>query len=102
MLLVLHHFADVACQPSWLIENKRHHWFAIYEHVMIYAGVLSAGLWLLGVWQLWMFFYFLAGHFLVDWLKYQPIRKRFGDRYWYIYPDQALHYLQIVALVVWL
>lgn len=98
VLLVLHHIADVAFQPTWLIANKRKHTFAIYEHVMIYAGVLSAGLHWLGVFRPWMFVYFLAGHFLIDFTKYRIVPKRYGDHYWHVYVDQALHYAQILAL----
>ena len=97
-LFVLHHIGDVWAQPSWLIEKKKKHAFAVYEHVMIYAGVISAGLFVLGMFEPWKFFFILIGHFAIDLYKYQYAKNK--DKYWLIYPDQLLHYLQIV--IVWL
>lgn len=97
-LLVAHHIADVWGQPSWLIENKKKHLWAIFEHVMIYAGVLSLTFWFLGIYEIWMFWYFLIGHFIIDSFFYRvlPIIRDEPKQYWYVYPDQLLHYLQIV------
>lgn len=101
-LLVFHHMADVWGQPSWLIEAKKHHAWAIFEHVMIYAGVLSAALMWLGEFDGWMFWWFLVGHFFIDRFFYQVLPRLRDEekQYWYVYPDQALHYLQIG--VVWM
>lgn len=101
-LLFLHHLADVALQPSWLIESKKKHLWAIYEHVVIYAGVLSLGLWWLQVFQPWMFLYFLIGHFVIDSFFYRvlPRVRNEEKQYWYVYPDQFFHYLQILILVI--
>lgn len=103
-LLFLHHLADCAFQPSWLIENKKKHLFAIYEHVQIYAGVLSFGLYWFNVFHMWHFFYLLIGHFLIDSFFYRVLpRLRNEDKqYWYVYPDQALHYAQLLLLTIWL
>lgn len=99
-LLVLHHIGDVWGQPSWLIANKKHHVFSIFEHCMVWAGVVSAGLWYLGIFEPWKFAFLLFGHLAIDTFKYQVAPKLLGhDPFWLIYPDQALHYLQIV--VVW-
>lgn len=102
-LLVAHHIADVWGQPSWLIEAKKRHIWAIYEHVMIYAGVLSVTLLWLNRFELWMFFWFLLGHFAIDSFFYRvlPRLRNEEKQYWYVYPDQALHYGQILT-VVWL
>jgi hypothetical protein len=99
-LLFAHHLADVAFQPSWLIENKKKHLWAIYEHVAIYAGVLSFALWFIGSFELWQFWYFLIGHFIIDTFFYRvlPVIRKEPKQYWYVYPDQALHYLQIFIL----
>lgn len=104
VLLVAHHVADVWGQPGWLIEAKKRHLWAIYEHVMIYAGVLSLGLYWLGMFKLWHFFYFLIGHFIIDNIFYRVLPKirREEKQYWYVYPDQALHYLQIVVLCLFI
>lgn len=100
ILLVLHHVGDVAMQPSWLIANKRKHGFAIYEHVMVYSGVVSAGLYWLGLFQPWMFAYVFVGHFLVDYVKYLVVPKRYGEHYWHLYVDQGLHYVHLAVLLL--
>lgn len=99
-LLFAHHLADVAFQPSWLIEAKKRHLWAIFEHVMIYSGVLSFTLYWMGLFQTWHFFYFLIGHFMIDSFFYRvlPALRNESKQYWYVYPDQALHYLQIIFL----
>ena len=68
---------------------------------MIWAGVVSAGLIALNMFEPWKFFWLLLGHLAIDALKYQ-VAPKFNNgqhAYWWIYPDQALHYLQII--IVW-
>lgn len=103
LLIVLHHVGDVWGQPSWLIRNKKYHAFAIYEHCMVWAGVVSAGLWWMGIFEPWKFAFLLIGHFIIDYAKYQVIPDRFfegASPYWLIYPDQALHYAQIFIVAL--
>lgn len=104
-LLVVHHIADVWAQPSWLIENKKKHPFAIYEHVMIYAGIMTAACYFtLGseYGTLLIFFYFLFGHYAIDFTKYitMPLMNKGKHKYEWIYGDQAAHYLQIILIVI--
>jgi len=91
-LLFLHHLADTI-QPSWLIKNKKEHLFAVYEHSFVWAGTVYTGLYLLGIDEMWKFFFLLIGHLVIDYLKYKTTDYRFT------YLDQALHYLQII--IVW-
>lgn len=100
-LLVAHHIADVAMQPSWLIEAKKKHLWAIFEHVMIYAGVLSVVLYYFDSFEYWMFFYFLIGHFIIDsyFYRFLPWYLDIEKQYHWVYTDQALHYLQIGGLL---
>jgi hypothetical protein len=99
-LLFAHHLGDVAFQPSWLIEAKKKHLWAIFEHVMIYSGVLSFTLWFMGKFELWHFWYFLIGHFIIDAFFYRvlPHLLKKDKQYHWVYYDQALHYLQIIIL----
>lgn len=97
IVLFFHHLADVAFQPSWLITNKKTHPFAIYEHAFVWAGVVSIGLALVGRFQPIDFVSLLVVHWLIDYVKYQVLPKKYGDHYWYIYPDQFLHYLQVIV-----
>lgn len=102
-LLAAHHFADVALQPDWLIKLKSKRLFAIFEHVMVYTGVVCATLYWLGdTVTPWIFAYFAVGHWLTDAFFYQFLPWKTGKPkpYWHVYPDQALHYLQIVLYLV--
>lgn len=89
ILLVAHHFGDVWAQPSWLIANKKKHAFAVYEHAVVYSGIVSIALYAIGAFEPWKFLFLLVTHGLTDYFKY----KREG--YWWIYPDQLAHYLQV-------
>jgi len=93
LLIILHHIADVAWQPSWLVENKKKHLWSIYEHCVIWAGVISLGLYTIGGYSMWKFFFLLIGHFIIDVLRYRV----FTDWKW-IYLDQTLHYLQLLIV----
>lgn len=92
-LLFLHHIGDVAFQPSWLIQNKKKHPFAIYEHVFVWTGIVSIGLLALDLFAPWKVLFLFCGHSLIDWVRYHKVPHR--ERYEWIYPDQALHYMQI-------
>lgn len=104
-LLAAHHFADVPLQPDWLIKLKSKRLFAIFEHVMVYAGVICAVLFWLGMTvNPLVFLYFAVGHFLTDAFFYQvlPRLRNEEKQYWYVYPDQAIHYSQIfLYLLLW-
>lgn len=97
-LLTLHHIADTAFQPDWMIRLKKIHWFTVYEHCFVWAGVVSLGLYAIGEFALWKFFFLLIGHFIIDLYKYQYAKNK--DNYSpAIYIDQALHYGQVA--IVW-
>ena len=93
LLLILHHIADAGLQPSWLIKNKKKHAFAIYEHSMIWAGMISLGLYVLGEYSITKFLILLVGHFTIDYFKYKT------TSYHWTYLDQALHYLQLIIIL---
>ena len=101
-LLVLHHIGDVWGQPSWLIKAKSKYLWAIYEHCMVWTGLISLGLFLFDNFAVWKFFFLLFGHFAVDTFFYQvlPVLRNEEKQYWYVYPDQALHYLQVLLVVL--
>jgi ABC-type uncharacterized transport system permease subunit len=89
LLLFAHHVGDVWAQPSWLIANKKKHIFAIYEHVVVYTGIVSLALYALGAFEPWKAVFIAVAHGLTDYYKYKH------DEYWWIYPDQLAHYLQV-------
>jgi hypothetical protein len=92
-LLFLHHLADTAFQPNWMIEKKSQHAFTVYEHAFVWAGTVSFGLYWLGKFSFGSFLFLLIGHFVIDYFKY-----RYFKNYNWIYLDQALHYLQIIIV----
>ena len=90
-LIVLHHIGDTL-QPTWLIENKKKHAFAIYEHAMAWTGFICLGLLAIDRFDLWNFFFLFIGHFIIDYFKYKK------TEYKWTYLDQALHYIQLVIV----
>lgn len=98
-LLAAHHLADVAFQPDWLIKLKSKRLFSIYEHVFIYTGVILAVASVLALpVYVWWWLWFGVGHFAIDTFFYRilPRLRNEEKQYWYVYPDQALHYSQIL------
>lgn len=94
LLLFLHHLADVAFQPSWLIENKKKHLWAIYEHVFVWTGVVSLGFYLTTGVSIQQIVFLFVGHFIIDYFFYQVMPK--DKNYNWVVLDQALHYGQIL------
>lgn len=94
LLLFLHHLADVAFQPSWLIENKKHHLWAIYEHVAVWTGVVSLGFYLTAGISVKQIVFLFIVHFIIDYFFYQVMPK--DKNYNWVIVDQALHYAQIL------
>jgi hypothetical protein len=94
ILLFFHHLADVSLQPTWLIDNKKKHWFSIYEHCFVWSGVIGLTLYYLGIFSWWKVVFLFVGHFLIDLFKY-----RFTKNYNWVYLDQILHYLQICLVL---
>ena len=100
ILIFLHHFGDVWGQPSWLIKAKSKHLWAIYEHCMVWTGLICMGLIYFDNFEPWKFVFLLFVHFIIDMFFYQilPQLRNKKKQYWYIYPDQALHYTQILVV----
>lgn len=92
-LLVLHHIAETI-QPSWLIKNKSKYGFAVYEHSIVWAGIVSLGLYILGTFSIEKFVFLLVGHFIIDYYKYRYFKK-----YEWVYLDQFLHYSQLYLVL---
>jgi hypothetical protein len=93
-LLFLHHLADVAFQPSWLIKSKKLHAFSIYEHAFVWAGTVSMGLYLLGMFSIPKFLFLLSVHWAIDFFKYK------GKSYNLTYIDQLAHYIQVIIVYI--
>ena len=98
LLLGLHHLADVAFQPSWLIKNKQKHLFAHYEHAFVWSFVVTLGLILLGIFAPWKFFFLFFVHACIDIFFYLCLPKWYTKKYNWVWIDQALHYIQILIV----
>lgn len=98
LLLGLHHLADVAFQPSWLIENKKKYLWSHYEHAFVWAFVVSIGLIILGIFEPWKFAFLLLVHGAIDYTGYVVLLRYYKKEFWWVYIDQALHYLQILLV----
>jgi hypothetical protein len=97
-LIFLHHLADVAFQPSWLIENKKKYTFALYEHVWIWTGTISLGLYFLDLFTIEKAIFLFLGHFVIDFFMYRILPK--DKSYHWVIVDQLLHYLQIYVIMI--
>ena len=69
---------------------------------MCYTAFMSVALYIIGMFQIWMVLYFIIGHFIIDSFFYLVLPKLRNEpkQFWYTYPDQALHYAQILLLCV--
>lgn len=98
LLFFLHHLADVSGQPSWLIRNKKKYLWAIHEHVMVWTGFISIGLFFLGLLTWWKIIFLYVLHFAIDWFFYQLLPRFRRKEYWWVIPDQILHYIQLLVV----
>lgn len=96
-LIFLHHVADVWGQPSWLIENKKKYTWALYEHVVIWTGVISLGLYMFNNLFVWKILFLFIGHFAIDFFFYRIMPK--DKSYHWVLLDQLLHYIQIIIVL---
>lgn len=92
-LFFAHYFGDIAFQSSWQAENKGKLWYVMLSHCMIWTGCICIALEYLGIFSLWKVVFLLLGHWLMD------IWKCKKPKAWkYIYPDQAWHIVQCIAV----
>lgn len=96
LMLCVHHLGDVGLQPSWLIEEKKKHVWAIYEHAMVWTLCIATAMLALGIpLNAGKVGFLLVGHYLMDYAKYHVLEEtRFN-----FYLDQGFHYFQVI--VVW-
>ena len=98
-LLGLHHLGD-SIQPNWLLKAKEHSILAHWSHAMVWATIVSLGLFMFGIYEPWKFVFLVIGHFYIDYSKYILLPTLFGRKNWYTIIDQALHYVQIIIVTL--
>ena len=89
-LVFLHFVADFPMQGSYLAMTKGKMFYSLIAHSIIYAGILSCGLYLLGIYAIWKSVVLLVSHVVIDYWKSRAknIEKQNGI---YLYIDQVLH-----------
>lgn len=91
-LIFAHYIGDFALQSDWQAKNKGTKWYIMLAHCMIWTTCICVALQYLGMFALWKAAFLLIGHALMDqW-------KTTKQAWWYIYPDQAWHLVQVVAV----
>lgn len=97
-LLFAHYIGDIALQSSWQADNKAKYWYVMLSHAMIWTSCICVALQYLGLFEYWKVAFLLIGHIAMDeWKARQPKTEK---TWWYIYPDQLFHILQLVF--VWI
>ena len=88
-LVFLHFVADFPMQGSYLATTKSELLYSLVAHSVIYAGVLSCGLYMLGIYAIWKSVILLVSHVVIDYWKSHAknIERQHGI---YLYIDQAL------------
>ena len=89
-LVFLHFVADFPMQGSYLAMTKGKVFYSLIAHSVIYAGILSCGLYLLGIYAIWKSVVLLVSHVVIDYWKSHAknIENQNGI---YLYIDQGFH-----------
>ena len=94
-LVFAHMAGDIALQTPNM-ANKDKYWYVMAAHCVVWTGCICVALAWLGLLEPWKPFFLFAGHFVSDeWKSHQP---KTPDNWWKIYPDQAWHYVQCLAV----
>lgn len=96
ILLTLNYIADYPLQGEWMSVAKKTDDYVLYVHSMIWAGVMSLGLYYLGILALWKFVFLFAGHFVCD--RWKARKKNATHDDWMI--DQTWHVTQMFTVLL--
>lgn len=112
-LLFMHCLADFPLQGEWLAKEKGKELLFMIAHCVIWTGMVSLGLHLMGMLSMWKIGFLFFGHLAADqwkcskaegrrvglfqtFIKYPSARQmRFS-----MYLDQLIHMFQLLIVVV--
>ena len=92
-LLFAHFIGDIALQQDWIAQNKGKYWYIMFAHCIIWSGCVALVLLLMGLLAPWKVIFLVIGHYLMD--HWKANKPRSYSTWWYVYPDQAWHFIQI-------
>lgn len=96
-LFWLHFVGDYPLQSAFLAQMKGKYDYLLLCHSIIWAGLISLGLYLLGLLTIWKILFLLIGHFVIDRWKARKEDKTnaLTKDLWL---DQLLHMVQILIV----
>lgn len=91
-----HYIGDFPLQGDFVAMNKGKYWYVMLAHCIIWAACICVVLKFYGLFAPWKIAALIIPHYLTDLWK---CRKPKTPEAWkYIYPDQAIHLLQVVGV----
>jgi hypothetical protein len=94
-LLFMHCLADFPLQGQWLAEQKGKEPLFMFAHCVIWTGMISLGLHIMGILSMWKIAFLFFGHFGADTLKCSRPPCKFN-----MYLDQLYHMFQIAVVLL--
>lgn len=95
-LIFAHFIADAGLQPDWMLNAKKHNWYVLWEHSMVWAGIISLVLAIYGRLDAWKILFLVIGHYLIDLWKIKNAKNILELKYLYV--DQLLHLGQLLTV----
>lgn len=96
-LIFTHFIGDIALQGDWQVQNKGKYWYVMLSHCIIWTACVCVALQFLGLYASWKVLFLVVGHWICD--KWKSTKPKTPECWWYIYPDQIWHFIQL--LFVW-
>lgn len=97
-LVFAHFIGDITLQTEWQAKNKGKHWYIMLVHCMIWTALICMALEYLQMLTFPKFLFLLAGHFACD--SWKAKIPKTSENWKWIYPDQAIHFLQLVVVYI--
>ena len=91
----MHCLADFPLQGEWLAKEKGKEPLFMLAHCIIWTGMISLGLHLMGMLAMWKIGFLFFGHFGADTFKCERPKTRF-----WMYLDQLFHMFQLVVVLL--
>ena len=94
-----HIVGDMVLQTEFTARMKGKHLYLMVSHILAYTGAIGIALHFLDMFNWYYLLWIGVGHFVIDtWKSKQP---RDDAHFWQIHLDQGWHYVQLLAIVLW-